>query len=396
MRVDGSSAQEVRELAGPSSSQRRPRRLARFVAPAAALLVAGSLAGCGLGSDEPSVGAAKVAPAPWQAARYLVHPSRIGTFISMAASDQRLVVAEDEGRSKSIFYTSTDGQSWSKAEAEGGSALAIAADPKAFVAVGTTDYFDLAGASAVAWSSVDGTTWKKAETANSAGAMVAVAAGHNQFVAVGGAESAAGRRATAWRSSDGSSWQSAEVPTTAGLLAVAATSTGWIAVASDRTVWLSNDGLKWTTGSTLALPSGQTSVRITAVTVSGSRLLVCGYGNGPVAWVSDDATHWTSAQFPERYAEAGSMFLVAAPAGGGFLGGGTDGLWATTDGSSWVLGELTTEVTDARPTPSSPDARPDWIRGIAVWHGLVWAVASSGDPASLRSVFVWRLSPPFN
>ena len=250
------------------------------------------------------------------------------------------------------------------AKLDGGAAL-VADDAGTVVLVG---FKGGKAQSALAWSSSDGTTWEPETLPGAKGSTaIAAAAGPSGFVAVGGGKSG-GR---IWHSPDGATWSDVGhgLAPKGAIYDVAATPDGYVAVGFVNkgkgnkarpipTAWSSMDGMSWTASTLAKVPGAGLDV---AAAPDGT--LVATFfqpqRQGPKTGrtfqilppslellISTDATTWRSAggePFVDNLAylgawdltHAGNCFVFRADRLPNALSSTPDGFYSSADGTTW-------------------------------------------------------------
>jgi hypothetical protein len=253
------------------------------------------------------------------------------------------------GHDSVAFWSSPDGQSWTRAPADSvfldstagrlaqrGNKLVLGA----FSCVPGGTYCN----TSKLFVSIAGSPWHQATGVNTDWSYEAVVAGGPGFVAAGTAQDALGNpTGIVAISVDGLNWS--EVPPTLGMAGatiggLAAGPTGLVAVGhlgGRPAVWTSPDGLTWSGGASANAPADGT---ITDVAQAGSHWVAVGNSAGQAtAWTSNDGTSWRLN--PPGSGLDGTTIRRILAIGSGFVALGEaspgDGAaWQSADGTSWT------------------------------------------------------------
>jgi hypothetical protein len=270
-----------------------------------------------------------------------------------------------------MSWQSNDGLAWATAKPTFGKGSGddtievtdVVATDTGWLAVGREDPYcnmncGLEPVRALVWSSSDGLTWTRLpdQKAFKGGAMTSVVRTTNAFVAVG----SAGLNAAAWTSPDGLVWtRTADAPVFHAAL--------------------SADGDAATQMASVALGSVLVAVG-TEFPIGGDKARTAR------AWWSADGVTWVEAK--GELFEEGQLFQVAATSRG-FLAGGPSGppscgggVWASTDGRSWLCASSASEY--AGMTPYAAAASPT-IEIVVGFDGSI--ESDAGSPGGVW----WRL-----
>lgn len=290
-------------------------------------------------------------------------------------------VAVGQGPTSSMAWVSADGQSWDRAEPEGGfgpdRVEQVVAIDGGFLAVGRSE----TGAG-VSWTSIDGRAWDEPITLPGLeeGLITHVAALDHGVLAVGYSlgDMTAYRF---WISADGRSWRrpaSAPIARVEPGIAVAVSDTGYLVIGSPvsagrsaPSLWASADGESWTERSTNLGPG-----LLPVALASGSSGIVGSFldpERGLVAH-SVDGRSWQ----PDSLGAVASL-LAAIP--GGFLAGsednGVEDLWTSTEGAEWD------PIEDLRPFARSH------LHDVTVRGDTIVAVGDIETSTDLTTASAW-------
>jgi hypothetical protein len=362
--------------------------------------------------------------APLAGATFPGYPGRQGavTVSSMAsAGSTRLAVGSADGH-PAIWSRAADGM-WTLVSAASpamyqrpgvANLTSVAHGPAGWIAVG--DVISGTAQQPVVATSADGVTWRALDdTAVFAGPhtyVMGVTASQHGYVIVG--KHVAGGRvfAAMWWSADLRNWVSGDNGgldgrlTSSAAYAVAATTTGFIAVGSHGTchaIWTSSDGRNWSVYD-VPVPAGASSAVLRLVAVNGTHAVAAGYavtkaGDIPIVVVSaDGGRHWHQVVL----AASGDIGTVTAltAAGGGFVAAGQAGpagaektvTWQSPDGFGWSAATPAPATpAPATPAPAGPATVPPaaaakgirQITALTVAGGTVTGTVSDAVPGAV-------------
>ncbi|HEU6440617.1 MAG TPA: hypothetical protein VFC12_09315 [Terriglobales bacterium] len=122
-------------------------------------------------------------------------------------------------------------------------------------------------------------------------------------------------------------------------------------------MWTSTDDLKWTKGGILPGEASGDRVCVSDVVWDGSRYVVSGGIAHPSAsnvllpavWTSPDAQHWIGVRLPSNFPSEGMESLAFGQ--GGYVTGGADGLWRSTDLTHWTKVQVVPSASADAPAP---------------------------------------------
>jgi hypothetical protein len=275
---------------------------------------------------------------------------------AIASSESRSVIVGQKHGGATAWSAVASAQTWTESPTQeslqvaysAGAMTSIAADAGGFIAGGYREDPLHASASAAIWRSNDGLTWQldDATEAFRGGRIWGVAANAHAVVAVGTNGDPNYGPAAAWRWTSDGGWARGHVgPTDRGAMrAVAATSSGFVAVGQNGTdkgamTWTSEDGLDWT-----AAPD-QTGfhyfdqpVRMQAVVATKGGLVAAGWrsdaGKGSaVTWTSADGTTWQSTW---QTSFSGGQISGLALDGGSIVAAGRTGYPDWNEATIWT------------------------------------------------------------
>lgn len=262
-------------------------------------------------------------------------------------------------QSHAFVLHSDDGQRWSEAPGDDMrfdrteiSTLVSVGDHLYGIGSASTD--DRGGSRVAVWKTDDGRSWRQAAGPFDDAYPSALAGDDQGLLMLGG--DTEGRLPRAWRSADGLAWeaQPLELPVAAAAVQfgeLVAVNGGWMAAGSISSgrdgpsapvVWRSADGVRWSCHTLDA--GGSSRGHAASLYRSGHGWLLvgdvsdgCGFGAScpgyRSAWVSPDGIAWSDALLDADPIRMGSSAYAGAEAG--MLGVG-NGTWLSPDGRDWV------------------------------------------------------------
>ena len=247
---------------------------------------------------------------------------------------------DGEGVQNTDLWHSPDGRTWESVAPRGDPVYGVVG----VVAVGgrLLAFGNIGGITeirAAFWTSEDGVTWRRAQADFDGAQVIDVAAGDDGFVAVGGA---------IWTSTSGETWTRV---TDSGqfegafLWAITRGGPGFVAVGwrpnpePDLAVWTSVNGREWALAPDP--PGGQGFEGRDVVEREGMLVMVgdrVGSGTAAGAWTSTDGVTWRPAEASASFEGSAMVTVTATPSG--LLAVGSRnvddaGVWTSSDGRAW-------------------------------------------------------------
>lgn len=375
---------------------RRRANLARGLAMALVVALAGVFGGCSIGPSaapikNPPIPSPTSAPRP-TATRAIPGPTATATLPTPQPYEPSPSGTETEWRRLTALDSPDLGDPDMELQME-----AVAARPSGAVGIGVAYVCCTETVDARAWFSPDGVAWTRVAIGAASATYADVTAGPHGYIVVGWVSGAGGPRAAGWWSSDGRAWKAATVPdVSARLTTVEAALGGYLALArvegAERgavEVWASADGRSW---ARLSEPDALgEDARASDIASGPAGLVIVGatFGRNPGAtwqaatWTSADGRSWTpnptsgvSGSEMQRVVWLGDRFVAVGNTvdDTGALGF-NPAAWISADGRSW----------EPVAVPGGDAGRAVVMRGLAV--GVRGVVAVGPSPEG--SVGVW-------